>query len=59
MKTKLKMTVPKARKLAKARSDYHLAQILGVTRQCVSMWRSRGYVGFAYAARLQGESPPS
>ena len=47
-KTREKMSVDAARKVAGARSDYHLAQLLGVTKQLVSSWRKRGYIGFDY-----------
>lgn len=52
MNKKMKLSVPKARKLTKTKSDYQLAQKLGVTRQCVSMWRKRGFIGYAYAEKL-------
>jgi len=50
--TKLKMTVPKARRILKIKSDYKLAQHFDVSRQAVSMWRKRGFIGYAYAAQV-------
>lgn len=38
------MTVDQLRSRYGARSDYHLSQILGVTRQAVSEWRANGRV---------------
>lgn len=42
------MTVDELRRIRGARSDYHLAQIEGVTKQAVSRWRQRGKVPSRY-----------
>lgn len=53
---KQKLSVDKAREITGARSDYHLAQLIGKTRQLVSLWRNRGYIGYSYVQPiLDGE----
>lgn len=56
MQDKHKISVDQAKALTGARSDYHLAQTIDKTRQLVSLWRKRGYIGYDYADRiLSGE----
>lgn len=54
MVTKKKITVDRAIILMKANSDYHLAQLLNVSKQMVSFWRKRGYIGFNYVDVVTG-----
>lgn len=54
MAAQKKITVDRARKLMKARSDYHLAQLLEVSKQMVGTWRKRGYIGFNYVDLVNG-----
>lgn len=44
------MTVDELRALRRAKSDYHLSKLLGVSKQLVSKWRKRGWVPAARAA---------
>jgi DNA-binding transcriptional regulator YiaG len=53
MKTKIKMSVPKARRILRLYKDYKLAEYLGVTKQCVSAWRKRGFISYKKAAAIQ------
>ena len=52
MKNKIMLSVDKARKLTGDQSDYMLAKRMNVTRQCVSMWRKRGWIAHKQAAAL-------
>jgi hypothetical protein len=55
-KIETKVSIEKAKTFYGARSDYHLAQILGVTKQLVSAWRQRGYVRQETAEDIEGKS---